>query len=290
LTTVILAAGGCSALIGIGQYSFLHYDNLDLRARSTLGLYMTFSGLIMLVLNVALARVLFLTRSGMWPALLIPVLAVVLPLSFSRNAIVGAGCAVALLLMMRDFRLTVALPVVAAIFFMCAPTQILQRVYSMFNLRDPTISDRLTMIRAGVQIIRAHLIVGVGPNMIAHVYSQYSDPTSLLQAPPHLHNVPLQIAAERGLPAVALWVWFIGAVITGAARLFRRTPPEGSVRCLSAIALASVVAMLAAGMTEHNFGDSEFQMLFLVLITLPFAVTKPQGWRDFRGLVSAGSW
>ena len=70
LTTIILVAGGCSALIGIGQYSFLHYDNLDLRARSTLGLYMTFSGLIMLVLNVALARLLFLeARSGMWPAL-----------------------------------------------------------------------------------------------------------------------------------------------------------------------------------------------------------------------------
>ena len=26
---------------------------------------------------------------------------------------------------------------------------------------------------------------------------------------PHLHNVPLQIAAERGLPALALWLWFI---------------------------------------------------------------------------------
>ena len=33
-------------------------------------------------------------------------------------------------------------------------------------------------------------------------------------------------------------------------------------------------AMLAAGMTEHNFGDSEFQILFLVLITLPFAVAR----------------
>jgi hypothetical protein len=32
--------------------------------------------------------------------------------------------------------------------------------------------------------------------------------------------------------------------------------------------------MVVAGMTEHNFGDSEFQMLFLVLITLPFAVAR----------------
>ena len=29
--------------------------------------------------------------------------------------------------------------------------------------------------------------------------------------------------------------------------------------------------MLAAGMFEYNFGDSEFLMMFLVLITLPFA-------------------
>ena len=43
---------------------------------------------------------------------------------------------------------------------------------------------------------------------------------------------------------------------------------------LAAAALTSVVAMLGAGMFEHNFGDSEFQMLFLVLITLPFAVTR----------------
>ena len=36
-------------------------------------------------------------------------------------------------------------------------------------------------------------------------------------------------------------------------------------------ALAVIVAMLAAGMFEYNFGDSEFLMLFLVLVTLPYA-------------------
>ena len=35
LTTIILAAGACSALVGIGQYSILHYDNLGQRPRST---------------------------------------------------------------------------------------------------------------------------------------------------------------------------------------------------------------------------------------------------------------
>ena len=38
LTTVIITAGAISAVIGIGQYSILHYDNLGMRPRSTLGL------------------------------------------------------------------------------------------------------------------------------------------------------------------------------------------------------------------------------------------------------------
>jgi hypothetical protein len=35
-----------------------------------------------------------------------------------------------------------------------------------------------------------------------------------------------------------------------------------------------VVSMLAAGMFEYNFGDSEFLMLFLSVITLPFAAAR----------------
>ena len=35
--------------------------------------------------------------------------------------------------------------------------------------------------------------------------------------------------------------------------------------------MAAVVSMIVAGFFEYNFGDSEFLMLFLGLITLPFA-------------------
>ena len=163
LTTVILIAGACSALIGIGQYSILHYDSLELRLRGTLGLWMTFSGLMMLVLNVAVARVLFLTKSGVWPYVVMPALAVVLALSFTRSAWVGWCLAVALLLMMRNFRLTALLPVIAAVFFITAPTPVVQRFYSIFDLHDPTNRDRLAMVRAGEQIVRDHPITGVGP-------------------------------------------------------------------------------------------------------------------------------
>ena len=105
---------------------------------------------------------------------------------------------------------------------------------------------------------------------------------------PHLHNVPLQIAAERGLPALAVWLAFVALVVQASFRMFRRngggspgrampegSAPPGQVRVLAAAALASLAAMLAAGLFEYNFGDSEFLMLLLVLITLPFAAARP---------------
>lgn len=272
LTTVVLAAGAASAVVGIGQYSILHYDNLGLRPRSTLGLYMTFSGLMMLVLNLALARVLFTSKTRLWAALVAPALAVALALSLGRNNWIGAFCGVAVLLVMRDFRLTALLPVAAALFFSVAPNVVVQRFYSIFDLQNLSNRDRVAMARAGVKIVRAHPVTGVGPNMIAREYPLYRDAEAVLQTPPHLHNVPLQIAAERGLPALGFWLWFVGLVLTGAMRLFRRASSSGPRRFLAASAVATVVAMLASGMFEHNFGDSEFQMVFLVLITLPFAV------------------
>ena len=73
--------------------------------------------------------------------------------------------------------------------------------------------------------------------------------------------------AERGLLALGAWLVFIGVATAGLVGQVRRGPH----RALAAAGLASIAAMLAAGLFEHNFGDSEFLMLFLGLITLPYA-------------------
>ena len=106
------------------------------------------------------------------------------------------------------------------------------------------------------------------------MYPEFRNSAAVEKTVSHLHNVPLQIAAERGVPALALWLWFVIAVVSGAVALFRYAPRDGPLRFLSAATLGCAVAMFTAGMTEHNFGDSEFQILFLVLITLPFAVGR----------------
>jgi O-antigen ligase len=107
--------------------------------------------------------------------------------------------------------------------------------------------------------------------MVPRVYEQYRPDYAVNETNPHLHNVPMQIAAERGLPTLAVWCWFVIALCAGLFRGFRTSTD----RVLASTGLAAVVAMFAAGLFEYNFGDSEFLMLFLVLVTLPFAAARP---------------
>ena len=126
------------------------------------------------------------------------------------------------------------------------------------------------MLEIGTRIIWDRPMTGVGPDMVSPVYEQYRPDYAVNPTNPHLHNVPMQIAAERGLPALAIWIWFVGVLSGRLVRQFRQ-PHD---RVLAATGLAAVVAMLAAGLFEYNFGDSEFLMLFLVLVTLPFAAHR----------------
>src|SRR5512138_1096810 len=59
MVTVIVTCAAASAAVGIVQYGVLHYDNLGQRPQGTLGHYMTYSGLLMMVITIALAGVLF---------------------------------------------------------------------------------------------------------------------------------------------------------------------------------------------------------------------------------------
>jgi O-antigen ligase len=147
--TVIITVGAVSAALGIVQYGVLHYDNLGQRPRGTLSHYMTYSGLIMLVLCGAFGRVVFGARDRLWPALMLPALIVALSLTFTRSAWVGACAAVGLLLVLKDRRLVAVLPVAVALVFALAPDRITDRMVSMFDLKDPTNRDRVTMMRTG---------------------------------------------------------------------------------------------------------------------------------------------
>jgi putative inorganic carbon (hco3(-)) transporter len=270
LLTIIISVGAASAFVGIVQYGILNYDNLGRRMQGTLSHWMTYSGTLMLVICASLARLLFGTRDRLWAAFVLPALLVSLALTLTRGAWLGAAAGAAVLFLIKDIRLTALIPIVAAVALLVAPEALSDRMTSIGDMSDPTTRDRVAMLEAGVAMIGDHPWTGVGPDMVGRVYPDYRTAAAVQANNPHLHNVPMQIAAERGLPALLLWLAFVTSATVGLWRL-RRDP---AVRPLAAAGLSAVAAMLVAGASEYNFGDSEFLMLFLVMITIPFAAAR----------------
>jgi O-antigen ligase len=270
--TVIITVGAVSAMIGLVQYAILNYDTTR-RLQGTLSHWMTYSGTLMLVICAAVGRLLYDRRERAWAAVVMPALVASLMLSFTRSAMVGAAAGVGVLLLLRDLRLVALLPIATAGVLALSPVQLSDRIYSTFDMNDPTNRDRVAMLQAGVEMIRDHPLTGVGPEMVGRAYPAYRVDNAVQENNMHLHNVPMQIAAERGLPALALWVWFVAAATLGLRRLFLRSREP----VLAAAALGAMAAMLTAGLFEYNFGDSEFLMLFLILLTLPFAAERDGG-------------
>ena len=266
---VLVSVGAASAAFGIVQYGVLHYDNLGRRPEGALTHYMTYSGILMLVVGAAAARLIFGSRDRIWPALVMPALVVALALTLTRNAWIGTAVAVAALLLLKDRRLGALAPFAVAALFLLAPPSVTDRVTSTFSKKDPTSQDRLAMIEIGARITRDFPLTGVGPNMVPRVYARYRPDYAVNPVNPHLHNVPVQIVAERGIPALLIWAAFVVTLSAALLKLFR-----SGERLLAATGLATVVGMLTAGLFEYNFGDSEFLMTFLVLVTLPFAAAR----------------
>ena len=125
---------------------------------------MTYSGVLMLVICAAVARLVFGVAR--------PHLAGAGDAGAGRGAAADASPAApgsapvsrsACCSMLKDFRLAALLPVAIALVFALAPDTVTDRMMSMFDLQDPTNRDRVAMLEAGAGMVRDHPLTGVGP-------------------------------------------------------------------------------------------------------------------------------
>ena len=200
VATIIITVGAASAVFGVVQYGILEFDNLGQRVRGPMGHYMTYSGLLVLVIALAGGRLLFDKRERIWSALVMPALLVALVLTFTRSAWVGAGAALGLLCVLRgprlvaDLRLIAVLPVLAALFFTFAPPQVTDRLSSIVDLQDPTNRDRVAMAQAGVRMVGDHLLTGVGPDVVKEVYPEYRIASAVQEHRAPSSSIPSRIS------------------------------------------------------------------------------------------------
>lgn len=139
---------------------------------------------------------------------------------------------------------------------------------------DDSTRDRLIMLDAGLRMTRDHPLVGVGVGQVKHVYPVYA-PDAPRRRTSHLHDTPLQILVERGVPGLLAWAWIFAAFFVRAARTLGRLPAEaGEDRALVLGSSMGIAAFLVGGLTEYNFGDTEVLLVACSLMALPFVIER----------------
>jgi putative inorganic carbon (hco3(-)) transporter len=275
LGVVQVAACPGPEAVGTGTFLVGKFLRKCTRARAFYSIYMTLAGVLAMSLTSALPRLARLGPETPWlaPAWLVSGLG--LGLTYVRGAWLGlaAGAlAVAAGLGRRGLVAAAAVAILAGGLVLGLPT-VRARVETIGDRRDDTTRDRMAMWTVGVELVAAHPVFGIGPEGVKRVYPKMVPPEGLRRSTSHLHNTPLQIAAERGLVGLAAWLWIFVAFFRRARGLWRRLPvADAEDRMLVLGSLAAVVTFLVGGLSEYNFGDTEVLMVAIALMVLPFAV------------------
>jgi O-antigen ligase len=88
----------------------------------------------------------------------------------------------------------------------------------------------------------------------------------------HLHSTPLQLAFERGVPALIAWIVWMFLYLRMLWRNFRRKDLEWPECGLLLGALGGAIGFLASGLVHYNWGDSEVVMIFYLVMGLSLAI------------------
>lgn len=268
----VFALGAVSAVAGLAQFISNPHREATNRIKGFMSIWMTYSGLLMLVL-VALAAylVFFGYKKHPWAIPLGLILGAALYLSQTRSALLGAAAGMAAVLLLKRPRWILGLLVVPLALYLVSPAGIQERLRSAWNPQDPTTRGRIETFTTALRLIQVHPWIGVGPNVSHEALAyrgthEFPDYMYL-----HMHNNLLQIAAERGIPGLILWLWFMVQLGWQALGAYRSSCGSGAEAFAAAAAIGAWIALLVAGMFEYNFGDSEVLTLFLFTMSAPYA-------------------
>ncbi len=209
-------------------------------------------------------------RPKLW-WLVLAVVALSILLNLTRGVWLGCFVATVYLVARWRARWLWALPALIALTLIAGPRMLQRREESVLHpSRDTSLAERFEMWQVGWRMIKKHPLVGVGPENIPALYDFYLPPgkAPILGYHDHLHDNFIQLAAERGLPCLAAWMWLMGAFLWHCLRIRRR---RSRLRWVVDAGIAAWLALLVEGVFEFNFGSSPVLMVFLFMMTAPFA-------------------
>jgi len=253
--------------------------------------WMTFSGHMMMALMVV-GAVVFFAVWNRWNVLLIGAAAVIgaaLLLAETRSMWLGAAAGAVYLIWFWKRWVLLALPVLAGILILTNPFELGDRIKSSFHPSDLDSNAHRAMCRAiGWEMIKAHPLLGVGPEQVGPQHLDYLPSGTKLPLPTgyygHLHNVYFQYAAERGVPTLLALMWLLARMLYDFVRALsrnRRKQEMGERGWVLHAAIAVMIAALVGGFYEYNLNDSEILAMFLAVMGCGY-VAVLQGDKECR--------
>ena len=256
----------------------------DWRASGFFGHYVTYAETLQLILALALGLFVCLPGKRSWAGvvllLVLAAFSFALILTVTRATWVAAVLSAAIILVCGSSRKTVLLGAAVVLPLIVAGLFVLrqQRSINFVDRKDQSTSWRETVWREGFNLLVSnprHLLLGVGMDSIKAHKNEWGLFDNGRLPPGHMHSNLLQLALERGLPALLCWLWLLGVY----ARMLWRL--EGSQlindwleRCVILGALGGLCGFFLSGLVHYNWGDSEVVMIWYFIMGLTLAIHR----------------
>ena len=265
----------------------------DWRATGFFGHWVTYAEVLQLIASLALGLLLALPEKRSWPgaALLIAVAGFVfaLAMTVTRASWIGFAVSALLMLSLSASRRMILIAGALAIPLVIGGALLLQQKRSVgfLDRQDQSTSWRETVWKEGFDLLVSkprHLLVGVGMDSIKRHWRDWGlfDHGRLPMG--HMHSNFLQIALERGVPALIAWLVFLGIYAHLLWKIIR-TPVADQVnasildqgwlnRGIALGALGGLSGFFSSGFVHYNWGDSEVVMVLYLLMGLSLVVYR----------------
>jgi len=146
------------------------------------------------------------------------------------------------------------------------------RAQHALSLQDPSSSLRVQVARVGLSRLTLHPLFGHGMDAMHVHWQEWGFPgTNML----HLHSTPLQLAFDRGLPALVFWLWIMWIFWRTASRGERGLRDSNDTNRYGILlgATGAVAGFFASALVNYNFGDGEVALVFWWLMGIVVVLT-----------------
>jgi hypothetical protein len=149
------------------------------------------------------------------------------------------------------------------------------RASNALLLGDDSSSLRVQVARVGLSRILVHPVFGHGMDAMKLHWNEWGFPGKDML---HLHSTPLQLAFDRGLPMLALWLWLMIAFWIHVARSSKAASELSDTNSFGILlgTLGALTGFLASSLVNYNYGDGEVAMMFWWLMGISVAISDEQ--------------